>query len=353
MSSNGNAARAEEAQRQVRSVQSWVSKMKPGLEEIAAINAQVRMLGLNARIEATRAGLAGKAFAVVAEEMGKLSRRTATYTEAITRDIDAFLAEMTEVELRSLGHRLSDLALSTIDILDRNLYERSCDVRWWATETALWECCQSGGNPDAAGYASARLATILRSYTVYSDLVLVDAKGKLVAGAGRAAEAALGRSFADAPWFKRALELGRGSEFSVQDVSVDSLVGVPAPIYSAAVREQGRDDGHPIGVLAIAFDWPKQSQLIVQSVRLEDGLKQSTRCVIVNREGVVIASSDGAEVLSESLGRYRGIQRALQGEKGFTVEDGVLVAYAHTPGYETYAGLGWACALLHELGRGA
>ena len=35
------------------------------------------------------------------------------------------------------GQRLTDLAHHMIEIIDRNLYERSCDVRWWATDAAL------------------------------------------------------------------------------------------------------------------------------------------------------------------------------------------------------------------------
>ena len=39
------------------------------------------------------------------------------------------------------GTRLSDLALNNIDLIDRNLYERSCDVRWWATDSSIWHAC--------------------------------------------------------------------------------------------------------------------------------------------------------------------------------------------------------------------
>ena len=106
-----------------------------------------------------------------------------------------------------------------------------------------------------------------------------------------------------------------------------------------------------MGVLAIAFDWVKQSELVVKSVRLDDAMKNTTRCVIVNAEGVVIAASDGIGVLTESLGALSGVRKSLEGEKGFTVEHSgrLLVAYAHTPGYETYRGLGWGCVLLHQL----
>ena len=33
-----------------------------------------------------------------------------------------------------------DLALNAIEFIDRNLYERTCDVRWWATDSAVVDC---------------------------------------------------------------------------------------------------------------------------------------------------------------------------------------------------------------------
>ncbi|MFP3526735.1 chemotaxis protein, partial [Pantoea sp. SIMBA_072] len=67
------------------------------------------------------------------------------------------------------GGRLADLALNMIDIMDRNLYERSCDVRWWATDSAVVDCATA---PSEANRRQAvqRLGVILGAYTVYLDL---------------------------------------------------------------------------------------------------------------------------------------------------------------------------------------
>ena len=44
-----------------------------------------------------------------------------------------------------------DLSLNAIELIDRNLYERTCDVRWWATNSAVVDCAASperrGGCP--------------------------------------------------------------------------------------------------------------------------------------------------------------------------------------------------------------
>jgi hypothetical protein len=76
--------------------------------------------------------------------------------------------------------RLSELALSNIDLIDRNIYERSCDVRWWATDAAIVDCATTP-SPERAAHAAARLGVILDAYTVYLDLWLCSPDGIVLA----------------------------------------------------------------------------------------------------------------------------------------------------------------------------
>jgi hypothetical protein len=106
--------------------------MRKGLDVIRHINDSVKLLSLNARIEAARAGEAGRGFAVVSEEMKKLCDQIEYTAKHLESEIGSTEKEIAEAGIKARGNRLSDLAFNTIEILDRNLYERTANVRWWA-----------------------------------------------------------------------------------------------------------------------------------------------------------------------------------------------------------------------------
>ena len=108
--------------------------------------------------------------------------------------------------------------------------------------------------------------------------------------------------------------------------------------YATAIRKGGESDGEVLGVLGIFFDWQPQARAVVTGVRMGDAEKAVTRCLLVDQNHRVIAASDDAGLLSETLRLHTGHD----GTGSYVDEEsGELVGYALTPGYETYRGLGW------------
>ncbi|RAK63060.1 chemotaxis protein [Phenylobacterium kunshanense] len=309
--------------------------------EISDVNREAKMLAINALITAARAGEAGKGFAVVAEEFKRISSNIDEVTLSLQSRVQADLQELSAVGAAILDHlrgqRLADLALNAIEIIDRNLYERTCDVRWWATDSAVVDCVALGSEP-AAKHASGRLKVILDAYTVYLDLWVCDANGRVMAtGRPERYPRVVGSSVAGADWFNQARRTASGQEFVACDVGCQPLLGDAAvATYAAAIRKDGAVDGPVIGVLGIHFDWQPQANAVVDGVRLTDEERGRSRVLLLDASGRVLASSDRQGVLSETF----RLPAQSQG-MGSYADGGVTVGYALTPGYETYQGLGW------------
>ncbi|MEK7761986.1 MAG: methyl-accepting chemotaxis protein [Nitrospirota bacterium] len=143
------------------------------------ITSQVNLLALNATIEAARAGVAGRGFAVVASEVKNLAGQAANASKdlcAIRADTSALQEQFTVKECE----RFSEMSQTLVQLIVRNLYERTADVRWWATDDALFHCLESLDRP-SIDHVRERLALINRFYTVYLNLVLVGVDGKVIA----------------------------------------------------------------------------------------------------------------------------------------------------------------------------
>jgi chemotaxis signal transduction protein len=207
-----------------------------------------------------------------------------------TRMKEVFTRSIGKLQAMAVAAHLDDCrfhAALAIDILDRNLYERSNDCRWWALDPLLCGLLAQP-QPDSQREAmSARLRAINDLYTVYDSLLLFDAEGMVVAVSRPHAEQWLGRRL-DAPWRQQAVALRDAERYAVSEFVADDLYGGrPTWIYATPLQDGG---GRVAGGIAVVFDSAPQLAAILEAARPP---KVGQACTLfVDAGGGVIASSD-------------------------------------------------------------
>ena len=308
------------------------------------ITSQINILALNATIEAARAGDAGRGFAVVATEVKTL----ATQASNASKDLGAIRSETSELQQRFAekeSDRLSEMSQTLVQLIVRNLYERTADVRWWATDDALLRCLESMDRA-AIDHAVERLGLINRYYSVYLNLVLVGIEGKIMACSQPTKfPRVIGADISKVSWFKKAMATTSGDQYVVDDISHDSLHGDKlVAVYAATVRKEGRKDGKILGVLGVMFDWEDQAKTIVQTEpSLSEDEWKRTRVILLDQNMRIIAASDNTGILLPFMLEHNGQQKG-----HYFNADHDLVAFAKTLGYQEYDGLGWYAVIVQK-----
>ena len=333
---------------------SLLKQLRQSLQKIDEINRITRIISMNARIEAVRIGAAGRSFGVIAEEMDTLSRRVSDTAQEIDRMADRTSTDLRErldrLQTDVRRTRLTDLALANIDLIDRNLYERSCDVRWWATDAAVVAAAQDP-NPAALAHASQRLGQILDSYTVYFDLVLADLDGTVIANGRPRQYRSVGQSVAQQAWFQSAMATASGEEFGFQSMHASPLAGGERVlVYACTVRQDGRVTGRPLGVLGIVFRWDALAQTIVERTPLSEAEWRRSRVCFVDGQGLLLADTQaGGAARLEFPGRDALFAQPRGAAERIVDGQMQCLAHAASPGYETYR-TGWHCVIVQGVG---
>lgn len=243
-------------------------------------------------------------------------------------------AALAEEYAREYEMVLGGRAAIAVDMLVRNLFERSADIGFLSTDSTLRAYMASG---DDEVPIQQHLARYVAKYSVYDDVMLLDVEGKL----RTSLKSPEGCDYRDDALCKALSNLDAGYiEYFASTPFIPhqarALLFI-APIYQTESTQR-------LGYLALSFQLNEEVRGIFEEVA--DG---AFELALLDSHSRVIVSSLPRLALDESLSQV--------GASGVGVVElqGKHYACRQVAGspYQGYAGLGWRCLALTELSSGA
>jgi chemotaxis signal transduction protein len=230
----------------------------------------------------------------ILRQLRSMGARTA---QALADSSSKLHTTMITSELRNA----ESIARLMIDIMDRNLYERSNDCRWWALTSEIRRILSEGRlSSDDKAKITDILLYINKLYTVYTRLFIYDIKGTIVAESNLHNDPmdAVGRQVT-ASYAQETFSLRSPQEYRVSSFEESWLYeGNPTYVYNAAIRHID-DLNKVIGGIGIVFDSTPEFKHM-----LEDCLpdKPGAFGLFVERpSGRIIAATDASNYQSGEI----------------------------------------------------
>jgi chemotaxis signal transduction protein len=207
-------------------------------------------------------------------------------------------------------------SMLAIDIMDRNLYERANDSRWWALAPAFRRVLSSGSPNEAAiRQVSETLVHINSLYTVYDNLVVFDKSGRVLAVSNPRYNECCGRILGE-EWVRQTVMLGSSQSYAVSSFSATPLYsGKHTYIYASAIFDPA-NERNVVGGIGIVFDAEPQF-----STMLQDALPRDEHGAVAPGCFAAFADRDRRIIASTLVDLKPGMQITLD-DKFFRIQNG-------------------------------
>jgi len=186
-------------------------------------------------------------------------------------------------------------AALAVDIMDRNLYERANDCRWWALTSAFKRILDKQKIEEEDKEKIIGILQYINGlYTVYTNLFVYDSFGCIIAVSNPTEEHMVGTVLSK-EYVRGTLALKESSQYCVSKFEPSELYdNRHTYIYGASITSfrQGKS---VIGGIGVVFDSEPQFLVMLQDAlpRNERGeVEEGVFGVFADRKGVVISSTD-------------------------------------------------------------
>ncbi|EJN10121.1 chemotaxis signal transduction protein [Herbaspirillum sp. YR522] len=179
--------------------------------------------------------------------------QTGDETNAIFRDS---IQDLYGTVLSATLQDMQFISRLMIDIMDRSLYERANDCRWWALTPDIRRITANGARSESERQHMASILDAINAlYTVYARLVVFDTHGVILAASDPRGEALdLSGVRMDEQLLRKTLQLSEAQQYCVSPFEPSPLYdGRATYVYCAAIFDPQRP-GQVVGGIGVVFD---------------------------------------------------------------------------------------------------
>lgn len=271
--------------------------------------------------------------------MSNIGMDTSETRKAFEDLLDEPLMRLTQETFNKSIDELESKAQSAIDILIRNLFERTADIGFLATDDDIRQYLIFLNTTDISSSDEMRHLKIskkesllnhfqeyITKYSVYENIILLDTKGKVLVQLDETNPVSMSKD----PLIQESLRTHQGyvETFRNSDLTLNK----PALIYSYRVDHP--QTGEPLGVLCLMFKFEDELKSIFQKLTRENPY---IALELLSPKEKVIASSSSHHV---PIGAHL---QTRESEMHQTYYAGFEYLYnaVKTTGYQGYFGPGW------------
>ncbi|MGE4500048.1 MAG: cache domain-containing protein [Hydrogenovibrio sp.] len=270
----------------------------------------------------------------------------------ISRDIQAifsdFIHHIHTVLVETIQNKVKFSATLAIEIMDRNLYERANDCRWWALNSTFRKVLtdhqdQTPIEEEETETLTDILQYINQLYTVYTNIMLYDRKGKILAVSNPAEAHLIGTILPQPQDTSACLGIQDTQAYVVSDFHKTELYnGRYTYIYHAAVKHWHSEHKN-VGGIALVFDSEPEFLAMLEDTKpkyINKTVDESTFCLFTTPDGEIIASTTDTYPVGTQITLPDKVKHSANGDSGSLRWDigecKYIMGYKMSEGYREY-----------------
>ncbi len=259
-----------------------------------------------------------------------------------------FIDHIHQVLIDTIQSKVAFSAGLAIDIMDRNLYERANDCRWWALNSTFRRILTDKKKTGKISETDRKKLTDILSYinglyTVYTNIFIYDQDGVILAVSNPEEKRFLDTRLSSMNDTARCMSLHDTQAYVVSDFQQTELYkDAHTYLYHAAIKEWGNMEQN-VGGIGLVFDSTPEFEAMLNETQpkyLNQTINKSTFSAFVDRSGMVIASSTEKVPVGCRLSLPNEVLNAENGENeaiAWTfMEQTHLLGYKVSTGYREY-----------------